>query len=75
MKTLVMAIALALTNVGAAFAQDYPFAPDHDIVPFAAGGAADAIGRIMADGISKHIGQPVVVENIGGAGGATGPPA
>jgi tripartite-type tricarboxylate transporter receptor subunit TctC len=42
------------------------------IVPFAAGGAADAIGRIMADGTAKHIGQPVVVDNIGGVGGATG---
>ena len=72
MKTLVMAIALALANVGAAFAQDYPSRPITIVVPFAAGGAADAIGRIMADGISKHIGQPVVVENIGGAGGATG---
>ena len=72
MKTLVMAIALALANVSAAFAQDYPSRPITIVVPFAAGGAADAIGRIMADGISKHIGQPVVVENIGGAGGATG---
>jgi tripartite-type tricarboxylate transporter receptor subunit TctC len=69
-----MALALALTpaNMSAAFAQDYPSRPIALIVPFAAGGAADAIGRIMADGISKHIGQPVVVENIGGAGGATG---
>ena len=49
MKTLVMAIALALTNVGAAFAQDYPSRPITIIVPFAAGGAADAIGRIMAE--------------------------
>ena len=72
MKTLLIAIALALANVGTAFAQDYPSRPITLIVPFAAGGAADTIGRIMADGISKHIGRPVVVENIGGAGGATG---
>jgi putative tricarboxylic transport membrane protein len=72
MKFLLTAIVLALTSVGAAFAQDYPARPITMIVPFAAGGAADAIGRIMADGISKHIGQPVVIENIGGAGGATG---
>lgn len=72
MKTLLMAIAVALANIGAALAQDYPSRPITIIVPFAAGGAADAIGRIMADGMSKHIGQPVVVENVGGAGGATG---
>ena len=48
---------LALANVSAAFAQDYPSRPITIVVPFAAGGAAD--------GISKHIGQPVVVENIG----------
>jgi tripartite-type tricarboxylate transporter receptor subunit TctC len=72
MKSLLTAIVLALTNAGGAFAQDYPSRPITMIVPFAAGGAADAIGRIMANGISRHIGQPVVVENIGGAGGATG---
>jgi tripartite-type tricarboxylate transporter receptor subunit TctC len=42
------------------------------IVPFAAGGPTDVIGRIAADGLSRHIGQRVVVENVGGAGGATG---
>src|SRR6478672_7140675 len=72
MKGLLVTIALALANAGAAFAQDYPARPITLIVPFAAGGAADAIGRIMADGISKHAGQPVIVENIAGAGGATG---
>jgi tripartite-type tricarboxylate transporter receptor subunit TctC len=72
MKSLLVAAALALANAGAAFAQDYPARPITLIVPFAAGGAADAIGRIMADGLSKHAGQPVIVENIAGAGGATG---
>jgi tripartite-type tricarboxylate transporter receptor subunit TctC len=42
------------------------------IVPFAAGGPTDVIGRIAADGLSRHIGQRVIVENVGGAGGATG---
>jgi tripartite-type tricarboxylate transporter receptor subunit TctC len=72
MKSLLVTAALALANAGAAFAQNYPARPITLIVPFAAGGAADAIGRIMADGISKHAGQPVIVENIAGAGGATG---
>jgi len=72
MKTLLVAVVLALANVGATFAQDYPARPITIIVPFAAGGAADLIGRILADGISKHVGQPVIVENVAGAGGATG---
>lgn len=72
MKSLLAAAVLAIANAGAASAQGYPSRPITFIVPFAAGGAADAIGRIMADGISKHVGQPVTVENIGGAGGATG---
>src|SRR5262245_48708671 len=73
MKSLLVAAAIALANAGAAFAQgNYPSRPITLIVPFAAGGAADAIGRIMADGISKHTGQPVIVENIAGAGGAIG---
>ncbi len=42
------------------------------IVPFAAGGPTDVIGRIAADGLSRHIGQRVIIENVGGAGGATG---
>lgn len=72
MKRLLVAVALALVNAGAAFAQDYPARPITLVVPFAAGGAADAIGRIMADGLSKHVGQPVIVENVAGAGGAIG---
>ena len=72
MKSVLVAVTLVLANASAAFAQDYPARPITLIVPFAAGGAADAIGRIMADGMSKHAGQPVIVENIGGAGGATG---
>ena len=72
MKSILVAVTLVLSSAGAAFAQDYPARPITLIVPFAAGGAADAIARIMADGMSRHAGQPVIVENIGGAGGATG---
>ncbi len=42
------------------------------IVPFAAGGPTDVIGRIAADSLSRQIGQRVIIENVGGAGGATG---
>ncbi len=42
------------------------------VVPFAAGGTADPIGRVLAAGLSQVLGQQVIVENIGGAGGMTG---
>src|SRR6201997_2056112 len=50
----------------------YPERPVHLIVPFAAGGNADIVGRITGDLISKALGQPVVVENRGGGGGSIG---
>jgi tripartite-type tricarboxylate transporter receptor subunit TctC len=53
-------------------AQSYPDRPITVIVPFAAGGAADNTGRIMADAMAQHLGQKLVVENVAGAGGSTG---
>src|SRR5215831_11279156 len=50
----------------------YPERPIHLIVPFAAGGNADIVGRITGDVISKAVNQPVVVENRAGAGGSLG---
>jgi len=50
----------------------YPERPIHLIVPFAAGGNADIVGRITGDLLSKALGQPVVVENRGGGGGSIG---
>jgi tripartite-type tricarboxylate transporter receptor subunit TctC len=50
----------------------YPERPIHLIVPFAPGGNADIVGRIVGDRISNAVGQPVVVENRGGAGGSIG---
>src|ERR1700745_2171785 len=52
--------------------QDWPTRPMTLVVPFSAGGSSDVIARIVADGISKNLRQPVVVENITGAGGLTG---
>ena len=54
------------------FAAGWPDRPVHLIVPFAPGGNADIVGRLVGDQISKAIGQPVVVENRGGAGGGIG---
>jgi tripartite-type tricarboxylate transporter receptor subunit TctC len=53
-------------------AQDYPARTVTVIVPFAAGGPADVMGRIAADIFSRHLGQSFVVENVGGAGGTVG---
>jgi tripartite-type tricarboxylate transporter receptor subunit TctC len=53
-------------------AQDWPTRPVTIIVPFAAGGTTDIVGRIVAQSLSDHIGQPVIIENVGGAGGTLG---
>jgi len=55
-----------------ALAQSYPARPIKMIVPFAAGGPTDVTGRILADALSRRLGQPVIVENFGGAGGNVG---
>jgi tripartite-type tricarboxylate transporter receptor subunit TctC len=54
---------------GGAFAQAYPTRPITMIVPFAAGGPTDVIGRVMAERMRQSLGQTVVVENTTGAGG------
>ena len=61
-----------LTGSGFAQAEGYPTRTVTVIVPFAAGGPVDITGRIVADVLSRHLSQPVVVENIGGAGGTVG---
>src|ERR1043166_10038789 len=58
-------------TVGAA-AQAYPSRPVTMIVPFPAGGITDIIARIVAEGMRNALGQPVVVENVAGAGGTIG---
>ncbi len=58
--------------VSPAAAQVWPTRPMTMVIPFAAGGGTDIVGRIMAQRLSEILGQQVVVENIGGAGGMTG---
>jgi len=63
---------MALLVPPLAFAQAYPSKPIRMIVPFPAGGPADVFGRGLAQGMSAELGQPVIVENIGGVGGVLG---
>jgi tripartite-type tricarboxylate transporter receptor subunit TctC len=72
MKRFIAAAAAALCAIGGAQAQDYPTRTITIVVPFAVGGPADITGRIVADILSRHLGQNAIVENIGGAGGTTG---
>jgi len=71
LKTILLAVAgLALMP---AFGQsDYPNRPIKLVVPFPPGGTSDVMGRIMAEELGKLLKQPVVVDNIGGAGGIVG---
>ena len=64
-----LAIALAAAPVQA---EDYPARPIRLIVPYAPGGGADAVARIVAKRVSETIGQPIVIENRGGAGSIIG---
>ena len=64
------ALALALVSVPAA--AQYPNRPITIIVPFAAGGPTDVAARIVGDHMGRTLGQPMIVENLGGAGGTLG---
>jgi tripartite-type tricarboxylate transporter receptor subunit TctC len=73
-RTVIVTLGLApaVTMLPRAAFADYPEKPIHLIVPFAAGGNADIVGRIVGDLISRALKQPVVVENRAGAGGGVG---
>jgi len=62
---------LALTGAAGA-QQDWPTRPVTMVIPFAAGGPTDVLGRVFAERMSQILGQQVVVENVGGAGGMAG---
>src|SRR4030081_3520 len=73
MRKLIVAIALAVfAGIADAQAQTYPSRQITIVVPFPPGGSTDVAGRIMAEKMRPLLGQPVVVENVGGAGGSIG---
>ena len=71
-RLLVVAVVAVFQCVGSATAQGWPTRPVTMVVAFPAGGSDDILGRIVAARLSELLGQPVIVENIDGAGGTTG---
>jgi len=72
LKSVAGACGVLLAAAGMALAQSYPTRPMTMIIPFAAGGPTDVLGRVLAQRMSEILGQQIVVENVGGAGGMTG---
>ena len=72
MNRLLAFIALALATITCAQAQPFPSRPITLIVPFPPGGSTDTAARIMAERMRPILGQPIVIENVGGAGGSIG---
>jgi len=72
MRRAVIGGLLALAALSTPAAAQYPNKPITIIVPFAAGGPTDVVTRIVGDHMSRTLGQTIVVENIGGAGGTLG---
>ena len=74
MKRTILGLALAalVAASGTAFAQDFPTRPMTMVIPFAAGGPTDLLGRVIAAKMGEILKQNVIVENVGGAGGMTG---
>ena len=69
---IVAALTTSLANIAGAFAQNFPTRPVTIVVPFAAGGPADALARVIGDRMRVSLGQQVIIENVAGAGGSVG---
>ena len=70
--TLIASVFSLLMAPSASAQADYPNRAITMVVPFAAGGATDVIARIVAEGMSRHLGKPIIIENVAGAGGTIG---
>ncbi|WP_411840318.1 tripartite tricarboxylate transporter substrate-binding protein [Paracoccus sp. ME4] len=71
-KTISASLLAATVLAGPALAQDYPARQITMIVPFSAGGPTDTVARLVAERMSADLGQQIVIENMGGAGGTLG---
>jgi tripartite-type tricarboxylate transporter receptor subunit TctC len=71
-RLTLIAAALALFTGTAAAQSDYPTRPITVIVPFTAGGPTDTVARLVAEPMTRSLGQQVIIENVGGAGGTLG---
>jgi prepilin-type processing-associated H-X9-DG protein len=71
-SALVLAALALPAAMGGALAQSFPTKPVTVVIPLAAGGAVDTMVRTMTESMRNTLGQPVLVENVGGAGGTTG---
>ena len=69
MRRLLAAIAFAIAGIASAQAQSFPSRPITMIVALPAGGGVDALARVLAEHMRVTLGQPIIVENMGGAGG------
>ncbi len=72
-STVIRAAALSLALVAAAaLAQDYPTRPIHMIVPYPPGGGTDIVARVITEPLGQALGQPIIIDNRGGAAGNVG---
>lgn len=71
-RVIGVALLAAVATAGIAQAAGWPNRPITMVVPFAAGGPTDVVGRVVADRLGELLGEQVIVENVGGAGGMTG---
>jgi tripartite-type tricarboxylate transporter receptor subunit TctC len=71
-KLLSLAIAVLAASILPAAAETYPSRPITIVVPFPAGGPTDTLGRVLADGMTRALGQSVIIENLTGAAGTIG---
>jgi len=71
-KSVAIVLAVLAAAIASAQAQTYPSKPITIIVPFAAGGQSDALARAISDRMRVTLGQPIIIENIAGAGGTIG---
>jgi tripartite-type tricarboxylate transporter receptor subunit TctC len=72
MRRIAIALAALALVAGLAHAQDYPVKPIRMIVPYPPGGGTDVVARIVNEKLSAELGQPIVIDNKGGAGGSVG---